>query len=75
MNYRSSRDLTYDLLRWELPSDLEVIAGIPRSGLLAITFLALHRNVRLSSVEGLLRGELIHGGPRGACPHLASNTW
>jgi orotate phosphoribosyltransferase len=64
MNYRSIRDLTHDLLRWDLPSDLEVIVGIPRSGLLAATILALHRNVRLTTVEGLLRGELIHGGPR-----------
>jgi orotate phosphoribosyltransferase len=64
MNYRSIRDLTHDLLRWELPSDVEVIVGIPRSGLLAATILALHRNVRLTTVEGLLRGELIHGGPR-----------
>jgi hypothetical protein len=43
MNYRSSHDLTHDLLQSELPSDLEVIPGIPRSGLLAATILALHK--------------------------------
>lgn len=64
MNFRSFQDLTHDLLVWELPSNIEVIVGIPRSGLLAANILVLNRNLCLTTVEGFLRGELIEGGQR-----------
>lgn len=64
MNYRSMRNSTQDLWTWELPSDIETVVGIPRSGLLAANILALHTNVGLKTVERLLQGELIQGGQR-----------
>jgi hypothetical protein len=47
MNFRSISDLSADLFRWsdELPRDLTLIVGIPRSGILAASILALHRNL------------------------------
>lgn len=71
MNYRSFRDLTHDLLTWELPPDIDVVVGIPRSGLLAANILALNRQLHLATVEGVLRGEFIQGGQR--LPHGSSD--
>jgi orotate phosphoribosyltransferase len=59
MNYRSIRDLTQDLLTWELPPDIEVIVGIPRSGLLVANILSLHRNIPFTDLDGLLAGRML----------------
>jgi orotate phosphoribosyltransferase len=64
MNFRNIRDLSQDIMNWELPADFDVIVGIPRSGLLAANILSLYRNLPLATVEGFLRGELIKGGYR-----------
>ena len=47
-----------------LPSDLELIVGIPRSGLLAASLLALHLNLPMTDVEGLIEGRVLQPGPR-----------
>src|SRR4028119_1067470 len=39
-----------------LPHDVDLVVGIPRSGLLAASMLALHLTVRLTDVAGLPRG-------------------
>lgn len=66
MHYRSVANLNRDILAWmkDLPNDLDLIVGIPRSGLLAANLLALHRNLPLTDVEGLLEGKVITGGQR-----------
>lgn len=66
MNFRSIAQLSDQLLRWsrELPRDIEVVAGIPRSGLLAANILALYLNVPLTDVDGLLRGTCYPSGAR-----------
>lgn len=67
MNYRSVSNLDKDIIAWlqQLPIDLEVIVGIPRSGLLAANLISLHRNLPLTDVDGLIEGRLFIGGPRG----------
>lgn len=64
MKFKSVRDLDQDVLRWldRLPGDFEVVAGIPRSGLLVALLISLHRNIPLTDIEGLLRGELFPQG-------------
>lgn len=64
MRFKSVRDLDHDVLQWldRLPSDFEVVAGIPRSGLLVALLISLHRNIPLTDIEGLLRGELLPQG-------------
>lgn len=66
MHYRSVADLNDQVVKWtaQLPRDLEVIAGVPRSGLLVANLLALHLNLPLTDVEGLARGEVFGGGAR-----------
>jgi orotate phosphoribosyltransferase len=66
MRYRSVADLNDDVVEWlpRLPPDLELIVGIPRSGLLAASLMALHLNVPMTDVEGLVEGRVLQPGPR-----------
>jgi orotate phosphoribosyltransferase len=66
MNYRSVVDLSDQVFRWigTLPRDIDVIVGVPRSGLLVANLLALHLNLPLTDVEGLLEGRVFQGGAR-----------
>ena len=66
MNYRSVADLNEQVvsLSTRLPRDVEVVVGIPRSGLLPASLLALHLNLPLTDVEGLVEGKLFSGGFR-----------
>jgi uncharacterized HAD superfamily protein/hypoxanthine phosphoribosyltransferase len=64
LNFRSVAQLSDQLLRWShrLPADIEVVVGIPRSGILAASMLALYLNVPLSDVGGLLDGRCFTSG-------------
>jgi orotate phosphoribosyltransferase len=66
MKYRSVADLDEDVVAWlqQLPADLELIVGIPRSGLLVATLLALHLNLPMTDVAGLIEGRVLQPGPR-----------
>jgi orotate phosphoribosyltransferase len=66
MKYRSVADLDEDIVSWlpNLPADLELIVGIPRSGLLAASLLALHLNLPMTDVVGLTEGRLLQSGSR-----------
>lgn len=72
MNYRSVADLNSAIKQWipELPMDLDLIVGIPRSGLLAANLLALYLNLPLTDVEGLCEGRLLSAGRRLAGEYL-----
>jgi orotate phosphoribosyltransferase len=66
VNYRSVADLNDDIVTWSrrLPGNINVIVGIPRSGLLVANLLALHMNLPMTDVDGLIEGRLIAAGPR-----------
>jgi uncharacterized HAD superfamily protein len=66
MNYRSVADLDDQIVNWlgRLPKGLEVIVGVPRSGILVANLLALHLNLPMTDVEGLLQGRMIQTGGR-----------
>jgi orotate phosphoribosyltransferase len=66
MNYRSVADLDDQIVNWlgSLPRGLEVIVGIPRSGMLVANLLSLHLNLPMTDVEGLLQGRMIQTGGR-----------
>ncbi|MFC5381894.1 hypothetical protein [Aquipuribacter nitratireducens] len=66
MEYRSVADLGRDVVQWadRLPRDIDIVAGIPRSGLLAANLLALHLHTPLADLEGLLAGRLLGAGQR-----------
>ncbi|MHC4123081.1 MAG: orotate phosphoribosyltransferase [Planctomycetota bacterium] len=66
MNYRSVADLNADIKKWvgRLPKDLDLIVGIPRSGLLAANLIALHLNLPFTDVDSLCKGRVLSSGPR-----------
>jgi orotate phosphoribosyltransferase len=66
MNFRSIAQLSDQLLYWsrELPAEIEVVAGVPRSGLLVANLLALYKNLPLTDVDGLLEGRCFASGTR-----------
>ena len=64
--YRSVADLNSDITRWlaSFPRDCELIVGVPRSGLLVANLLALHLNLPMTDLQGLVEGRLISAGKR-----------
>ncbi|SHE35485.1 orotate phosphoribosyltransferase [Fodinibius roseus] len=66
MNYKTISELNRDILAWipELPRDINVIVGIPRSGLLVANILGLHLNLPITDIDGLIDGKLLSSGRR-----------
>ena len=64
MNFRSIADLC-NLIRNNLsmiPTDVDLIVGIPRSGLLVANYIALLMNKPLTDVDGFINGRIISSG-------------
>jgi orotate phosphoribosyltransferase len=72
MNFRSTVDLSRAAQQWalNLPADIDLIVGVPRSGLVPAALVALHRNLPFTDIERLLESKLIESGKRGF--HLSS---
>jgi uncharacterized HAD superfamily protein len=66
VNFRSVGDLNDSIVRHlpKVPRDVDLIVGVPRSGLLAANLLALHLNLPLTDVEGLVEGRILRSGGR-----------
>lgn len=66
MHYRTIANLNEDVIEWSrrLPQDLDLVVGVPRSGLLVANLLALHLNVPFTDVDGLIAGRLLSTGKR-----------
>ena len=66
LNFKSVSELNTDVLSFisRLPKDFDLIAGVPRSGLLAANLIALYMNLPLTDVEGVIAHRLIEGGKR-----------
>jgi orotate phosphoribosyltransferase len=66
INYRNVGSLNEDIFAWlqELPKDIDLIVGIPRSGLLAANLLSLYMNKPLTDVDGLIEGRVMYTGVR-----------
>jgi uncharacterized HAD superfamily protein/adenine/guanine phosphoribosyltransferase-like PRPP-binding protein len=56
MNYRSIADLSQTIREsiHKLPRDIDLVVGIPRSGMLAANIVALSRNIKLTDLAGYL---------------------
>ena len=66
INFRSIEDMNQAIIKglYKVPRDIDLIAGIPRSGLLAANILALHMNLPLTDFDGLLEKRLFKSGTR-----------
>jgi uncharacterized HAD superfamily protein len=45
-----------------IPSDVDLVVGIPRSGMLAANLLALHLNLALTDLDGFVSGRIMGSG-------------
>ena len=66
MHFRSVADMAATIAAnlHRLPGGLDLIVGIPRSGLLAANLVALHLNKPMTDVDGFLAGRVLAGGER-----------
>jgi len=64
MNFRSIAQLSDQLVQWSrrLPRDIDVIVGVPRSGLLVANILATYRNIPLAEMDGFIEGRCFSTG-------------
>lgn len=67
MNYRSVATLSRAISIWleRLPHDWDLVVGIPRSGLLPASLLALQLNAPIADLTGYLQGRMLDSGRRG----------
>lgn len=64
MNYRSLADLNDTIITnlYRLPRDIDLVVGIPRSGLLAANLLSLVSNIPLTDLDSFLQGRVYSSG-------------
>lgn len=51
----------------KIPKDVDLVVGIPRSGLLVANLISLYLNIKLTDVEGLKRGYVFNKGNTAKC--------
>ena len=64
MRYVTIAELS-DMLRrnfWKIPHDIDLVVGIPRSGLMVANMLALYLNKRLSDLDSFIEGRILPCG-------------
>jgi uncharacterized HAD superfamily protein len=66
MNVRTIADMNATILGHlsQVPATVEVVAGVPRSGLLAANMMALHLNLPLTDIDGVENGRVFATGKR-----------
>nr|WP_315050793.1 phosphoribosyltransferase family protein [uncultured Brevundimonas sp.] len=64
VQYRSYADLAHTIATKGhlLPRNIDLVVGIPRSGLLAANIIALTRNLPLAEVDGFTKGHILAAG-------------
>lgn len=66
MNYRSISDLNNTILKkiYTLPRDIDLIVGVPRSGMLPANLLALYLNLPYTDIHSFINGFIYDSGAR-----------
>lgn len=64
MNYRSIANLNTAIINglYRIPTDIDLIVGIPRSGMMAASIIALHRNLPFVDFQGFIEGKVYKAG-------------
>lgn len=69
MRYVTIAELS-DMIRqnlWKIPHDIDLVVGIPRSGLMAANMVALYLNKRLSDLDSFIEGRIFACGDYRSC--------
>ena len=64
MQYRTIRDLS-DLIRrnlWKIPHDIDLVVGVPRSGMLPASMIALYLNTKFTDLDSFVNGHIYNTG-------------
>ena len=66
MNFKGVADLNNDVKRWlsSIPKDVDIVVGIPRSGMLVANLVSLYLNKPLADIDGFLAGRVLGLGVR-----------
>lgn len=72
MEYRSFADMNYRLMRsrTRLPAHIDLVVGIPRTGLVPAGYLAAALNVPMTDITGLIEGRLFQVGQTKKRPNI-----
>ncbi|AZO10052.1 MULTISPECIES: phosphoribosyltransferase [unclassified Mesorhizobium] len=64
MNYRSISDMNDAIMRnlHRLPRDIDLVVGVPRSGVLAATLVSLTANIPMTDLDSFLAGRIYTSG-------------
>ncbi|TIU96625.1 MAG: phosphoribosyltransferase, partial [Mesorhizobium sp.] len=64
MNYRSISDMNDAIARnlHRLPRDIDLVVGVPRSGILAATLVSLTANIPMTDLDSFLAGKIYTSG-------------
>jgi uncharacterized HAD superfamily protein/adenine/guanine phosphoribosyltransferase-like PRPP-binding protein len=76
MNFVSTAQLNQDIIDniHKIPHDIEVIIGIPRSGMLVASIIALYLNKPLVDIDGFIKGEVFSVGRTKNTNKLVKNS-
>lgn len=66
MNYRSIKDLNETILRelHVIPRDIDLIVGVPRSGMMPANLMALYLNLPYTDIHSFINGYIYKSGAR-----------
>ena len=67
MRYVTIKELS-DMIRrnlWKIPHDIDLVVGIPRSGMMVANMIALYLNKRLTDIDSFIKGSVFECGERG----------
>ena len=66
MNYRSINDLNQTILKqlFKIPRDIDLIVGVPRSGMIPANLLALYLNLPYTDIHSFINGFIYKSGAR-----------
>lgn len=67
IEYRSIADMNDAIIRnlYKLPSDIDLVVGIPRSGMLPANLVALYINKPFTDIDSFIDGRIYSSGERG----------
>lgn len=67
MKYKSFEDLVNCIRKnlWKIPSDADIIVGIPRSGMIPALMIAELLHKRCTDIDSFIEGRILHCGGRG----------
>lgn len=64
--FKNTKELSSDIVHWipKIPRNIDIVVGIPRSGMLPATLLALHLHKPLASIDQYVNSRTMQAGRR-----------